>query len=109
MVLIIRSNAGNTWYFKMNVNAASTLAGKLAAFMGPPTNRNTGLASDGTRTNTDWFVIPTTAATEYTAGDLDKTNTPFGTLITMSYKINGGGMAQGDYTATVTYTLTATA
>src|SRR3989338_6731746 len=47
--LIIRSNAGSIWYFKMSVNAASTLAGKLAAFMGPPTNRNSNSASDGTR------------------------------------------------------------
>jgi len=102
------SNSGLTWYLKVNVNAVSDLAGNLKAYIGQPTNRNWGSAADGSLTYGDWFVIATSAETVYTAGTADKTNTPEGTLATLSYALDGSGLADGSYTATVTYTLTET-
>src|SRR3989338_931440 len=48
--LVVRSSQGSAWYFKMQINAASGLAGKLGTFMGQPTRRNDTASADGTRT-----------------------------------------------------------
>ena len=108
--LLATSNQGVKWYLKINLNSGSSLAGKLGAYMSQPVNRNWGTDADGARTNGDvWWNLPTTATTIYTAGAVgDYTNTPFGTLATLSYKIDGTGMAPGSATGTVTYTLTQT-
>ncbi|NQU95612.1 MAG: hypothetical protein HQ549_05225 [Candidatus Omnitrophica bacterium] len=109
--LTIKSNQGNPWYLKIAMNAASPLLTKLAGNMGQPTNRNWGTPADGGRTYGDltWFDLTGAAVTLYTAGTADETNTPEGTLATLSFKVDGSGLAPGPYTGTITYTLTETA
>lgn len=106
--LLCTSNAGNTWYLKIDVNGLSPLAGKLDCYMGQPWDRNVGGPASGGLTYGDWFTIATAPETVYTAGAGDVVNTPFGTLATLSLRLDGTGLTDGAYSATVTYTLTET-
>ena len=109
--LVVRTNQGNPWYLKIAMNAASPLLTKLGGNMGQPYNRNWGTVADGGLTYNDqtWFDITDSPATLYTAGAFDQTNTPLGTLATLSFKVDGSGLVPGPYVATITYTLTETA
>ena len=107
--LLVRSNQGSAWCLKIGVNVGSNLLGKLRYNMGQPTNRNWDGPADGGLAHDpeDWFVIPAQTSPEamYTAGTGDQNNTPLGTLATLSYSLNGAGLAPGGHSATATYTL----
>jgi hypothetical protein len=106
--LLVKSNQGKVWYLKIGVNSGSSLLGKLGCFMGQPWNRNWDTVADGSLGRGDWFNIPVDSNPEtmYTAGTGDQTNTPLGTLATLSYKIDGTGLVPGSHNGVVTYTLT---
>jgi len=105
--LIALDNSGNSWKLKIAINAGSPLAGKLLFNMGQPTDRNTsGLASGSRGFGDDWYAIPATATTLYTCGTSDKICSPLGVLATLTFKIDGAGLAPGVKAATITYTLT---
>jgi hypothetical protein len=108
--LVAKSNQGVAWYLKIGINSGSPLVDKLGAYMSQPWNRNWDSPADGGRAHGDnWWNVPASATTIYTAGPAgDYTNTPFGTLATLSYKIDGTSMSPGSYSGTVTYTLTQT-
>lgn len=106
--LLCTSNSGLTWYLKVSVNGVSPLAGQLDCYMGQPTDRNIGGPASGGLTYGDWFTVATAAETVYTAGAGDVVNTPLGTLATLSLRLDGTGLTDGAYNATVTYTLTET-
>ena len=107
--LTVRSNQGNPWFLKIAMNAGSPLLTKLGAYIGQPTNRNWDSPADGFLRYGDWFNLTATPESIYAAGAFDETNTPFGTLATLSFKIDGSGLAPGNYAATITYTLSETA
>jgi len=108
--LLVTSNQGAPWYLKIGLSTGSTLLGKLRYFMGQPTNRNWDSPADGGLGHEGWFVIPvqTGPETMYTAGTGDQNNTPYGTLATLSYSLDGSGLAPGGHSGTATYTLTET-
>jgi len=109
--LVVKTNRNESWVLKLNVGAADTLLGSLGAYFGQPTNRNTnpGTPALGTRPFGDnWFNIPGTATTIYTADASEKVNTPFGTLATLGFKIDGTVLSPGAKSATITYTLIST-
>ncbi|MFC1631341.1 hypothetical protein ACFL1I_00100 [Candidatus Omnitrophota bacterium] len=108
--LLVTSNQSTPWYLKVGLTPGSELTSKLAYYMGQPYNRNWGTPSDGSIGHGDWFNIPSNIAPEtmYTAGTADQLNTPFGTLATLSFKIDGAGLSPGGKTVSVTYTLTQT-
>lgn len=108
--LVVIANSNTTWYLKIKaVDAAGDLVskGNLAVYMGQPINRNTGGTSDGTLGQPkDWFIISAIYHTLYTSAGADNNNTPFGTLITLSFKVDGSGLKPGPHVAVITYTLT---
>lgn len=111
--VVCTSNEGASWYLKMHINPGSGLVGHLGCYTSQPIDRNSELAypgneADGTLTYVDWFNLSTTAETIYSAGAGDQNNTPFGTLATFNFKIDGSGLLPGSYNAYVTYTMTNT-
>lgn len=107
---VIISNTNETWYVKIRaVDVTGDLAGsgRLYAYMGQPTDRNTNGNSEGTLTMPkDWFKIPTTDITLYTSAGSDNNNVPFGTLITLSFRVDGTGLKPGPYVTSIAYTMT---
>lgn len=110
--LVIISNTSEVWYFKIrgtDVSGNLIGGGKIAVYVGQPVNRNTGTAADGTLGQPkDWFTISSKDHTIYTSGITDKSNAPFGTLITLSFKVDGSGLQPGPHVASITYTMTTT-
>jgi hypothetical protein len=108
---VCRSNSGSTWYLKLHLLAAHGLAPEnLKYYIDQPYNRNTSARTDGALAQPpNWYPFRPTAFTVYTAGDSDKSNLPFGTLLTFSYALNPAGLEAGkSYSAAITYTMTTT-
>ncbi len=108
--VLCRSNLNVVWYLKMSTST-STPSFPLANFkyyMGQPWNRTTGAPADGTLSKPPaWYSTPTAATVVYTAGNIDKTNTPYGTLATLSFAIDPTGLYSGvSYIINITYTIT---
>ncbi len=110
--LVVTTNFDLPWYLKIQpTDTTGNLAGagKLAIYMAQPINRNTGgSASGGLGQGVDWFTLPASSHTLYSSAGSDNNNTPFGVLAALSFKVDGTGLATGDYATTVTYTLTTT-
>ena len=110
--LVMISNSNEVWYFKIrgtDVSGNLISGGNIAVYVGQPINRNTGTATDGTLGQPkDWFTIMTRDHTIYTSGATDKNNVPFGTLVTLSFKVDGSGLQPGPHMAAITYTMTTT-
>lgn len=110
--LVATSNYSSTWYLKIQAtDTANSLAGagKIYLYMSQPIDRNSsGPASGSLGQGVAWYQIPTSTHTLYTSGAGDTTNTPFGTLTTLSFRIDGVGLSPGSYGTTFTYTMTTT-
>jgi len=110
--VICKSNAGVTWFLKLHLLPKPPLAAdKMKYYVDQPYNRNTGGRADGTLTQSaNWYIFNTMPTTIYTAGYLDKSNLPYGTLFNFNYGLIPSGLDAGRaYTATITYTMTTAA
>jgi hypothetical protein len=109
------SNSGSTWYLKMKIaDTTGTLgtAPGVYRFINGATNRNTGLAANGTVAfNNVWHKIDTADEVTYSSGTNDTVNTPFGTCIGVTYSLQSlVGVNTGvAYASTITYTITLSA
>jgi len=109
--IVCKSNVGSTWYLKLHgePTAPFTLA-KIYYYLSQPWNRTEGATADGQLAQgSAWYNLPSSSTVVYTAGTLDKMNTPDGTLCMFSFAINPSGLKSGTtYSCTVIYTLTVT-
>ncbi len=111
--LLVITNYDLPWYLKIQAtDIAGTLAsaGKIGLYMDQPINRNIAdtLASGSLGQGVAWYTIPTTIHTLYSSAGSDNNNTPYGTLATLNFKVDGTGVAPGSHSASLTYTLTTT-
>lgn len=104
--LLVTTNLGETWGLKIQMNQQSVLKNKIYYKVDRTRGATGGVATGTVDSLTIWKAIPTTATLFYTSGHFDEINTPSGTLVTTSYKIDGTEMQAGNKTATITYTLT---
>ena len=108
--LIILTNQDLPWYLKIHMFGPDELRGKVGAYLGQPYNRNAlpdGAPTTGERPFGDkWFDVENTPSTIYVSDSNEFINTSFGTIATLSFKINGGGVKPGNYDCNITYTLT---
>ena len=105
------SSEGSTWYLKIGITAGNIPDNKLKYYLSQPTmwNGTTSVSTDGVTTPSPaaWAAIPKASSTViYQSGSVDKVNTPFGTLATINFQLDTAGFSSGNYTATVTYTMT---
>ena len=110
--LVVITNFDLSWFLKIQpTDTTGNLsgAGKIGIYMSQPINRNTGgLASGALGQGEAWFTLPVSSHTLYSSAGADNNNTPFGTLATLNFKVDGTGLAPGAYATSVTYTLTTT-
>ena len=107
--LIILTNQDLPWYLKIHVLGSDELRDNVGAYLGQPYNRNAlpdGAPTTGDRPFGDkWFDVENIPSTIYMADSSEFINTPFGTIATLSFKINGG-VKPGNHYCNITYTLT---
>lgn len=110
--LVCVTNLGQTWYLKLKGEAGSSPAFPMQDFqyyMSLPQNRNGGNhPADGILARPEnWYSIPASSTTVYTAGPTDLINTTLGTMATFSFAINPQRLTGSTtYIITITYTLT---
>ncbi len=107
--VLCSSNLDVTWYLKMDAST-STPSFPMANFkyyLGQPWDRNTNSPADGTLAQPpNWYSVPTAATVIYTAGNLDKNNSAYGTLATLSYAVTPQNLYSGvSYIINITFTL----
>lgn len=110
--VVCKSNAGLAWFLKLHLAPKPPLTvDKMKYYVDQPYNRNTGGRADGTLTQSaNWYIFNATPTTIYTAGYLDKSNLPYGTLFNFNFGLIPSGLDAGRaYTATITYTMTTAA
>jgi hypothetical protein len=113
IALICKSNENVAWGLKTST-AGSLPGASLLYYMAQPTvyseSSGKGELTSGTLANSTpglnqpWPVIPQ-GSVIYTAGD-DTVNTPYGTYCGLSLGIHGGGLSKGNYSSTITFTMT---
>lgn len=105
------SSHGSPWYLKIGITAGNMPENKLKYYLGQPYiwNGTASVPTDGTITPNPpaWAAIPKGSGTViYSSGSMDTVNAPFGTLATINFQLDPSGISSGNYTATVTYTMT---
>lgn len=108
--IVCVSADGKPWSLQIGINGGNLPDNSLKYYVSQP---YIWTGSDSIQTNGTvipdppaWTPIPTGTSTAiYKSGTNDSNNTPFGTLITISFQLDPTGLKSGAYTATVVYTM----